>query len=176
MLFLLQLVMGILLILSMVGYMQFVRRVLAIRWEFIPIFVFSAIACIIYFAGLAGQLFIGSMVVLVAGLLLLRGRVVQALYQSKRGPWFFPFSLFQWSFLGGVFVFLLILFQTSYLIDRDSRCSAYKTELADFAFIHRKPPFFIWTEPRPFIGCILSPVTGVVKLLSQKFRKKVYLG
>ena len=112
MLFLLQLVMGILLILSMVGYMQFVRRVLVIRWEFIPIFVFSAIACIIYFAGLAGQLFIGSMVVLVAGLLLLRGRVVQALYQSKRGPWFFPFSLFQWSFLGGVFVFLLILFQT----------------------------------------------------------------
>lgn len=55
MLFLLQLVMGILLIISMIGYMQFVRKVMSIRWEFIPIFVFSAIACIVYFAGLAGQ-------------------------------------------------------------------------------------------------------------------------
>lgn len=112
MLFLLQLVMGVLLIISMVGYMQFVRKVMSIRWEFIPIFVFSAIACIVYFAGLAGQLFTGSIIVLVAGLLLFRGRVIQALYQSKRGAWSFSFSLFQLSFLGGVFVFLLILFHT----------------------------------------------------------------
>ncbi|MGO4529137.1 hypothetical protein AB4Z30_08640 [Paenibacillus sp. 2TAF8] len=112
MLFLLQLVMGMLLIISMVGYMQFVRKFMSIRWEFIPIFVFSAIACIVYFAGLTGQLFTGSIVVLVTGLLLLRGRVIQALYQSKRGAWSFSFSLFQLSFLGGVFVFLLILFHT----------------------------------------------------------------
>lgn len=112
MLFLLQLVMGILLIISMIGYMQFVRKVMSIRWEFIPIFVFSAIACIVYFAGLAGQLFTGSIVVLVTGLLLFRGRVIQALYQSKRGTWSFSFSLFQLSFLSGVFVFLLILFHT----------------------------------------------------------------
>ncbi|WP_426333785.1 hypothetical protein ACN9MH_29080 [Paenibacillus silvae] len=112
MLFLLQLVMGILLIVSMVGYMQFVRKVMSIRWEFIPIFVFSAIACIVYFAGLAGQLFTGSIVVLVGGLLLFRGRVIRALYQNKRGEGSLSFSLFQMSFLGGVFIFLIILFHT----------------------------------------------------------------
>lgn len=112
MLFLLQLVMGILLIVSMIGYMQFVRKVMSIRWEFIPIFVFSAIACIVYFAGLAGQLFTGSIVVLVAGLLLFRGRVIRALYQNKRGAGSLSFSLFQLSFLSGVFIFLIILFHT----------------------------------------------------------------
>lgn len=95
MLFLLQLVMGILLIVSMVGYMQFVRKVMSIRWEFIPIFVFSAIACIVYFAGLAGQLFTGSIVVLVGGLLLFRGRVIRALYQNKRGRGRYPFRYFR---------------------------------------------------------------------------------
>ncbi|PZT54036.1 hypothetical protein [Paenibacillus silvae] len=112
MLFLLQLVMGILLIVSMVGYMQFVRKVMSIRWEFIPIFVFSAIACIVYFSGLAGQLFMGSIVVLVAGLLLFRVGVIRALYQNKRGAGSLSFSLFQLSFLGGVFIFLIILFHT----------------------------------------------------------------
>lgn len=104
--------MGILLIVSMVGYMQFVRKVMSIRWEFIPIFVFSAIACIVYFAGLAGQLFPGSIILLMGGLLLFRGGVIRALYQSKRGAGSLSFSLFQLSFLSGVFIFLIILFQT----------------------------------------------------------------
>ncbi|MCG7378098.1 hypothetical protein MH215_13935 [Paenibacillus sp. ACRSA] len=109
MLSLLQFVMGVLLIISFVGYMQFVRKVLSLRWEFIPIFVFSAIACIVFLIGLVGQLFIGSIVVLIIGLLLFRDTLAQAVRLGAKPQ--FMFSLFQLSFLGGTFIFLLILFQ-----------------------------------------------------------------
>lgn len=91
--------------------MQFVRRTLALRWEFIPVFVFSSIACIVYFAGLAGQLFIGSIIVLILGLVLVRGTLVRAVRQGTKTKPNVLFSLFQISFLGGTFIFLLILFQ-----------------------------------------------------------------
>ncbi|WP_405171156.1 hypothetical protein MHI12_30010 [Paenibacillus sp. FSL H8-0280] len=109
MLIVLHFVMGVLLIISFVGYMQFVRKTLALRWEFIPVFVFSSIACIVYFAGLAGQLFIGSIIVLILGLVFVRGTLVRAVRRGTKPN--VLFSLFQFSFLGGTFIFLLILFQ-----------------------------------------------------------------
>ncbi|MGX1829914.1 hypothetical protein ACWIE6_16805 [Paenibacillus taichungensis] len=109
MLYLLQFVMGVLLIFSFMGYMQFVRKALSIRWEFIPVFVFSSIACIVFLSGLAGQLYIGSLVLLLVGLLLYGGMVFLGM---RRGASFrISFSLFQFSFLAGTFIFLLVLFQ-----------------------------------------------------------------
>ncbi|RAI94284.1 hypothetical protein DET54_10883 [Paenibacillus pabuli] len=109
MLYLLQFVMGVLLIISFIGYMQFVRKALSIRWEFIPVVVFSSIACIVFLSGLAGQLFIGSLVLLLGGLLLYGGMVFLGM---RRGASFrISFSLFQFSFLAGTFIFLLVLFQ-----------------------------------------------------------------
>lgn len=70
MLIVLHFVMGVLLIISFLGYMKFVRKALSLRWEFIPVFVFSSIACLVFISGLAGQLFTGSLVILIAGLLL----------------------------------------------------------------------------------------------------------
>lgn len=109
MLYMLQLVMGVLLIFSFIGYMQFVRKALSIRWEFIPVFVFSSVACIVFLSGLAGQLFIGSLVLLLGGLLLYGKMVFLGI---RRGASFrISFSLFQFSFLAGTFIFLLVLFQ-----------------------------------------------------------------
>lgn len=109
MLYLLQFVMGVLLIFSFMGYMQFVRKALSIRWEFIPVFVFSSIACIVFLSGLVGQLYNGSLVLLLVGLLLYGGMVFLGM---RRGASFrISFSLFQFSFLAGTFIFLLVLFQ-----------------------------------------------------------------
>ncbi|WP_336763294.1 hypothetical protein [Paenibacillus sp. USHLN196] len=109
MLIMLQLVMGVLLIFSFLGYMQFVRKALSLRWEFIPVFVFSSVACLVFLSGLAGQLFTGSLVILIVGVLLYGGMLLLGL---RRGTSFrSSFSLFQFSFLAGTFVFLLVLFQ-----------------------------------------------------------------
>ncbi|SEO45745.1 hypothetical protein [Paenibacillus sp. OK076] len=109
MLYMLQFVMGVLLIFSFIGYMQFVRKALSIRWEFIPVFVFSSIACIVFLSGLVGQLYVGSLILLLVGLLLY-GRMV--FLGMRRGASFrISFSLFQFSFLAGAFIFLLVLFQ-----------------------------------------------------------------
>ncbi len=101
--------MGVLLIFSFVGYMQFARKALSLRWEFIPVFVFSSVSCLVFLSGLAGQLFMGSLVILITGLLLYGGIVFLRL---RRGASLhMSFSIFQFSFLAGTFVFLLVLFQ-----------------------------------------------------------------
>ncbi|WP_419890535.1 hypothetical protein [Paenibacillus xylanexedens] len=109
MLIVLHFVMGVLLIISFLGYMQFVRKALSLRWEFIPVFVFSSIACFVFLSGLAGQLFTGSLVILIAGLLLYGGMLFLRLRQGASLR--LSFSIFQFSFLAGTFVFLLVLFQ-----------------------------------------------------------------
>ncbi|MGE6577379.1 hypothetical protein [Paenibacillus xylanexedens] len=109
MLIVLHFVMGVLLIISFIGYMQFVRKALSLRWEFIPVFVFSSIACLVFLSGLAGQLFTGSLVILIAGLLLYGGMLFLRLRQGASLR--LSFSIFQFSFLAGTFVFLLVLFQ-----------------------------------------------------------------
>ncbi|TDL65759.1 hypothetical protein E2R58_20095 [Paenibacillus amylolyticus] len=109
MLIVLHFVMGVLLIFSFLGYMQFVRKALSLRWEFTPVFVFSLIACFVFLSGLAGQLFTGSLVILIAGLLLYGGMLFLRL--SRGASLRMSFSIFQFSFLAGTFVFLLLLFQ-----------------------------------------------------------------
>jgi len=105
-----QLVMGVLLAISCLGYMLFIRRTLSLSWEFIPVFVFSSTACLVFFGGLVGQLFTVSLVVLIAGLLLF-GRFL-LLWRRQGVKFYFKFSIFQVSFLVGSVVFLLMLFQT----------------------------------------------------------------
>lgn len=109
MLIMLQLLMGVLLVFSFLGYMLLVRKTLSLRWEFIPVFVFSAIACIVFLSGLAGQLFTGSLAVLILGLLAF---VVIAFLWLRRGPSFrISFSISQFCILAGSVIFLLELFQ-----------------------------------------------------------------
>ncbi|KOP65878.1 hypothetical protein AMS62_11980 [Bacillus sp. FJAT-18019] len=109
MLIMLQLVMGILLVFSFLGYLLLVRKVLSLPWEFTPVFVFSSIACIVFFSGLAGQLYIGSMVVMILGLLAFAAMVF--LWLRKGAALRISFSLSQLCFLAGSIIFLLVLFQ-----------------------------------------------------------------
>jgi len=110
MLFLFQLLMGLLLVFSCLGYMLLVRKKLSLPWEFIPVFVFSSIACIVFVGGLAGQLYTVSLAVMIVGLLAYVGYVVRWLRQGAKLR--FSLSIFLVTFLAGSLVFLLVLFQT----------------------------------------------------------------
>ena len=59
----------LLLICSFLGYIMLTQKVTGMSIEFVPVFVFSSIACIVYFCGLAGILFEGSTAVMAAGLI-----------------------------------------------------------------------------------------------------------
>jgi len=102
---------------SLSGYMMFTREKLKLQAEFTPVFVCSAIACIVYFCGLAGFLLPGSAAVLVAGVIqffffliwMIRNRSFES----------FRLSLFQAGFaVGSLFFFQLLL--TSRLIHYDN--------------------------------------------------------
>ncbi|WP_313181290.1 hypothetical protein [Lacrimispora sp.] len=102
---------------SLSGYMMFTKEKLKLPAEFAPVFVCSAIACIVYFCGLAGFLLPGSASVLVAGVILffffLIWRIRNRSYES------FRLSLFQAGFaVGSLFFFQLLL--TSRLIHYDN--------------------------------------------------------
>ncbi|QNK55596.1 hypothetical protein [Paenibacillus sp. PAMC21692] len=109
MLITLQILMGALLVSSFLGYMLFVRKTLSLRWEFIPVFVFSSIACIVFIGGLAGQLFTVSLAVMILGVLAFALSVF--VWSRRANSIRFSLSIFQLSFLAGSFVFLLVLFQ-----------------------------------------------------------------
>lgn len=109
MLIMLQLLMGVLLVFSFLGYLLIVRKTLSLQWEFIPVFVFSSIACIVFFSGLVGQLFMGSLTVLVLGLLAFV--VIVFLWLRQGASFRISFSISQICFLVGSFIFLLVLFQ-----------------------------------------------------------------
>lgn len=100
---------GVLLVLSCLGYMLFVRSKLSMPLEFIPVFVFSSIACIVFLGGLAGQLFAVSVVVLLLGLLALVVTLIPRLRRRERFN--VSFSLFQLAFLAGFLAFMLMLLQ-----------------------------------------------------------------
>jgi len=104
-----QFLMVILLVISCIGYMMLVRKTLSMRWEFIPVFVFSSIACIVFFGGLVGQLFMVSLFLFIVGLLAFG--VMMFLWMSKGGKFHLSFSLFQFVFFLGSLIFMLVLFQ-----------------------------------------------------------------
>lgn len=98
----------ILLICSFLGYMLLTSKVIGIRREFIPLFVFSSVACAVYFCGLSGMLFYGSAVVMAAGL----ASLVVILARSMRKGVHFRFKLSLFGFFwiaGSLFFFSLLL-------------------------------------------------------------------
>lgn len=110
-------IMGVALLCSLSGYMMFTKEKLRLQAEFIPVFVFSAIACIVYFCGLASFLLPGSTAVLTAGVILF---VFSLTRKIRNRPYEgFRLSLFCVGFaVGSLFFFQLLL--TSKLIHYDN--------------------------------------------------------
>jgi len=109
--------MGVALLCSLSGYMMFTRDKLRLQTEFIPVFVFSAIACIVYFCGLAGFLLPGSAAVLAAGVILFVFSLTRRIRNRPNEG--FRLSLFCVGFaVGSLFFFQLLL--TSRLIHYDN--------------------------------------------------------
>jgi len=109
--------MGAALLCSLSGYMMFSKEKLRLQAEFIPVFVFSAIACIVYFCGLAGFLLPGSAAVLAAGVILFVFSLTRQI--SNRPNEGFRLSFFCVGFaVGSLFFFQLLL--TSKLIHYDN--------------------------------------------------------
>lgn len=99
-----------LLICSFLGYMLVTHRVIGLRREFVPVVVFSSIACLVYFSGLFGMLYIGSLLVMVVGLLAF---AIFLLNESKKGIRFpLQFSLFGFFWTVGSLFFFFLLFQS----------------------------------------------------------------
>ncbi len=108
MLVILNFLQGILLICSFFGYVLFAKEILSLKQEFVPAFVFSSVACIVYFCGLAGVLFAGSVTVMAFGLLAFVFMLFRRI--RKRPPFRISFSIFQFAFLvGSLFFFSLLL-------------------------------------------------------------------
>ncbi|WP_313164258.1 hypothetical protein [Sedimentibacter sp.] len=98
----------ILLICSFLGYMLLTQKVIGIRQEFVPVFVFSSVACIIYFCGLAGILFAGSVVIMVGGLIAFGIILAKRLHSESHFK--IRLSLFGFFWLAGnLFFFSLLL-------------------------------------------------------------------
>ncbi|HCX62797.1 MAG TPA: hypothetical protein DHU59_10210, partial [Clostridiales bacterium] len=98
----------ILLICSFLGYMLLTQKVIGIRREFVPVFVFSSVACIIYFCGLAGILFAGSVVIMVGGLIAFGIILAKRLHSESHFK--IRLSLFGFFWLAGnLFFFSLLL-------------------------------------------------------------------
>ena len=98
------------LICSFWGYMMLTRKAIGLQVEFIPAFVFSAVACIVYATGLLGILFAGSVAVIVTGLLafvvLLKDKL------KKKSGFQLSFSLFGFLWSIGCFLFFLLLLKS----------------------------------------------------------------
>lgn len=99
-----------LLICSFLGYMLLTQKVIGIRREFVPAFIFSSIACIVYFSGLFGMLFIGSILVMVLGFIAF---IIILLEEFRKGMSFsLDFSLFGFFWTVGSLFFFFLLFRS----------------------------------------------------------------
>jgi len=96
---------------------MFTKEKLRLQAEFIPVFVFSAIACIVYFCGLAGFLLPGSAAVLAAGVILFVFSLTRMI--RNRPSEGFRLSLFCVGFAVGSLLFFKLLL-TSRLIHYDN--------------------------------------------------------
>jgi len=106
----LQILTGTLLVISTLGYILFVSRILLLRMEFAPLVAISSIGYIVFLGGLAGQLLTLSFVVLIVGLLFFS--IFVFMWIQKKVKLHFSISMFHISFLLGSLFFLLLLFQT----------------------------------------------------------------
>lgn len=98
----------LLLIGSFVGYMILAQKIIGLRKEFVPGFVFSSVACIIYFCGLLGILFAGSIIVMVSGLAIFFILFIRRLKEKSGFRLSFSFFDFFW-IVGCLFFFSLLL-------------------------------------------------------------------
>ena len=92
---------------SILGYIMLTREKLKLQTEFIPIFVCSAIACVVYFCGLIGYLFPGSIFLLVVGILMFVMYFIKVV--RKRTYLNFKPSLFHVTFIVGSLFFFYLL-------------------------------------------------------------------
>lgn len=99
-----------LLITSFLGYMMLLKKVIDVRREFIPIIVFSSIACIVYFFGLFKLLYIGSILVMVTGLIAFLYTLLDMI--KKKTPFSLSFSFFGVFWTVGTLFFFFLLFQS----------------------------------------------------------------
>lgn len=100
----------ILLICSFLGYMMLTKKFIGVRWEFIPVFVFSSVACITYFCGLAGILLVGSIAVMVSGLIAFI--IFLAKILQKKPHFRIQLSFFGFFWIAGSLFFLFILLRS----------------------------------------------------------------
>lgn len=100
-------VMAILLLCSMIGYFKLVGKKLKLLPEFIPVFVFSSIACFVYIGGIFNLLLPGAILVFLVGL------ISFAYFLSKtclkKECIHFKITLFQGMFFVGSMFFLYLL-------------------------------------------------------------------
>lgn len=97
----------LILVFSIMGFLLLVRKTLALRWEFIPVFVFSSIACLVFLCGLCGVLRMGSLVICAFGVLAF---IWIAVRQVRAGDYpHFTLSLFPIIFLLGTLCFFIQL-------------------------------------------------------------------
>ncbi len=110
MLWLLQSGLIILLIGSMTGYMLFSKELLQLQSEFVPVFVCSSLACGVYFAGLAGYLYPGAVILLTGGVLLAGIYGVRILF--KKYKIHAEITLFNTLFVIGSMFFFYLLYKS----------------------------------------------------------------
>jgi hypothetical protein len=91
----------------MIGYMMFTKDKFKLQTEFIPVFVFSSIACIVFLGGLAKHLFIAGGVVMAAGAVLFVHYMRK--FKSRQKTLKLRVSLFHVIFLAGSLFFLYLL-------------------------------------------------------------------
>lgn len=107
---LIHILLTVLLLLSFGGYMSLARRI-GLDWAFVPIFVLSSLALVIYLAGLAGFLFPGAIVVLSGGLLAFAHRLW--LHLAGRHRFALPkITFFRFGFIVVAALFALLLAQS----------------------------------------------------------------
>ena len=94
------------------GYMIFAKIVIGMRREFVPIFIFSFIGCMVYFCGLLGILLWGSVLIMVLGLIIFAVFLPSSL---KKWRYFRPhISLFGFFWILGSFCFFLLLLRSKF--------------------------------------------------------------
>lgn len=98
------------LLFSFLGYMALARRVIGLKKEFVPVFAFSFVACIIYFCGLAGMLLAGSIMVMIGGIIAFAVLLVKKSQKGNKVQ--IPLSLFGFIWIIGILCFFSLLLRS----------------------------------------------------------------
>ena len=100
---------------SFIGYIMLANKIIGLRKEFIPVFVFSSIACIIYLCGVLDILFAGSIIVMMCGLIIFFTLFLGRLKEET--PFYLSFSLFDCFWIVGCLFFFSLLLRSNLIYD-----------------------------------------------------------